>query len=137
MISHHVAALAKVEDMQEILILGFFDESVFEGFLTSMRAEFPTITFAYLRETVSLGTGGGLYHFRYAIMAGNPERIFVLNGDIASSFPLAEMVSLQKKSVCTVVLTSKVDRENSNAYGCLVVDEATKVVVHFVEKPGN
>ena len=34
----------------------------------------------YLREYTSLGTAGGLYHFRDAILKGSPSQIFVING---------------------------------------------------------
>lgn len=39
-----------------------------------------------MREYQSLGTAGGLYHFRDTILKGNPEQIFVLHADIASNF---------------------------------------------------
>jgi mannose-1-phosphate guanylyltransferase len=35
---------------------------------------------------MSLGTAGGLYHFRDTILKGNPSQIFVLHADIACAF---------------------------------------------------
>ena len=52
---------------------------------------------SYLREFRALGTAGGLYHFRDSILRGKPEQIFILNADICSSFPLAEMQAFHSK----------------------------------------
>lgn len=46
----------------------------------------------YMREYTSLGTAGGLYHFRDAILKGNPSQIFVIHADICFSYPLTEMM---------------------------------------------
>lgn len=49
-----------------------------------------------MREYTSLGTAGGLYHFRDAILKGNPDEIFVLNADICFSYPLVEMMAFHE-----------------------------------------
>ena len=46
-IYHHVAALAKISGMKEIYLIGFFDNSVFDGFLKEAQAEFPFIHIKY------------------------------------------------------------------------------------------
>ena len=91
---------------------------------------------SYLREYQSMGTAGGINHFRDEIKRGNPEAFFVLNADIASSFPLMEMLSShkKKKGVATI-LSVRMEKKKLHRYGCLVVDEATQLVKHFVEKP--
>jgi len=85
MIYHHVAALAKLPELREILLIGFYGSSsarklttpaeigVFDRFLSECQLDFPHLTIRYLREYVSLGTGGGIYHFRDEILRGNPE----------------------------------------------------------------
>jgi mannose-1-phosphate guanylyltransferase len=50
----------------------------------------------YLREYTSLGTAGGLYHFRDAILKGNPSQIFVIHADICFSYPLSEMMAFHE-----------------------------------------
>ncbi|KAI8913488.1 nucleotide-diphospho-sugar transferase [Gorgonomyces haynaldii] len=134
-IYHHVQALAKVPNMKEILLIGFFEQHVFDRFLTEAQIEFPFISFRYLREYQSMGTAGGLHHFRDEIMRGNPEAFFVMNADIASSFPLDQMLKAHrlKRGVATI-MTYRVPKEQSLKYGCLVFDENQKVQ-HFVEKP--
>ncbi|RKO93050.1 nucleotide-diphospho-sugar transferase, partial [Blyttiomyces helicus] len=90
----------------------------------------------YLREYQSLGTGGGLYHFRDEITRGNPDNVFVLNADIASSFPLAEMLSFhEKQKGVGTILASRVPRDEVHKYGCVVANPDTHEVLHFVEKP--
>ena len=51
----------------------------------------------YLQEYTSLGTAGGLHHFRDQIRSGNPDAFFVLNGDVCADFPLKEMKEFHHK----------------------------------------
>lgn len=48
MIHHHVTSLAKVPGMREILLIGFFENSVFDRFLTETQIEFPDISIRYV-----------------------------------------------------------------------------------------
>lgn len=50
----------------------------------------------YLQEFTPLGTGGGLYHFRDQVRAGNPSAFFLLNGDVCADFPLKELWSFHE-----------------------------------------
>ncbi|KAG0165009.1 Proteasome subunit alpha type-2 [Apophysomyces sp. BC1034] len=135
-ISHHLAALSKVEGLQEVLIVGFFEDNVFSRFLDDAAVEFPNLSIRYLREYQSLGTAGGIYHFRDEIMRGNPQQFFVLHVDIACSFPLNEMMAahMKHRGLCTM-LSTRVPREQTNKYGCLVAKPDTNEVLHYVEKP--
>jgi mannose-1-phosphate guanylyltransferase len=62
MVWHPLAALAKVPGLTEILIIGFYEDSVMSGFIKDAKREFPNIGISYLREYRPLGTAGGLYH---------------------------------------------------------------------------
>ncbi|KAI8807102.1 nucleotide-diphospho-sugar transferase [Cladochytrium replicatum] len=136
MVYHHVAALAKLPGMKEILLIGFFDQSIFDRFLTEVQMEFYHISIRYLREYQSLGTAGGIYHFRDEILRSNPDSVFVMNADICTSFPLPEMLAAhhEKKSLGTL-LAIQVDRADVHKYGSVVVTPDTHEVLHFVEKP--
>ncbi|KAF7726927.1 Proteasome subunit alpha type-2 [Apophysomyces ossiformis] len=135
-ISHHLAALAKVEGLQEVLIIGFFEDNVFSRFLDDAATEFPHLSIRYLREYQSLGTAGGIYHFRDEILRGNPQQFFVLHVDIACAFPLNEMMAahMKHRGLCTM-LSTRVPREQATKYGCLVAKPDTNEVLHYVEKP--
>lgn len=91
----------------------------------------------YLREYQALGTAGGLYHFRDAILKGRPNRFFVLNCDVCCSFPLNEMLALfDSKTDCeAVILGTRVSNDAASNFGCIVSDPETKRVLHYVEKP--
>ena len=52
---------------------------------------FYLINYRYLQEFTPLGTGGGLYHFRDQVRAGNPSAFFLLNGDVCADFPLKDL----------------------------------------------
>lgn len=91
-------------NLTEVLILGFYEEGVFKDFIRDSAKEF-SFKISYLREYASLGTAGGIYHFRDAILKGKPERFFVLNSDVCSSFPLNDMLKLMdEKSADAVIL---------------------------------
>ncbi|KAJ3080313.1 hypothetical protein HK102_003143 [Quaeritorhiza haematococci] len=137
MIYHHVAALAKLPGMKEILLIGFFEQSKFDRFLTEVQMEFIHINIRYLREYQALGTAGGLYHFRDEILRGNPNKIFVMNGDICSSFPLEDMLYFHNSQDLPVatLLGVRVDKSEVQKYGSVVVNPETNEVLHFVEKP--
>lgn len=89
-----------------------------------------------MREYEALGTAGGLYHFRDAILKGSPDRFFVLNADVCCSFPLGEMLKLfEAKDAEAVILGTRVSKEAATNFGCIVSDEHSKRVLHYVEKP--
>lgn len=57
--------------------------------------------FSYLQEYASLGTGGGIYHFRDLIKANVSDKdvFFVINGDICAELPLVEMLQFHRENV--------------------------------------
>lgn len=128
--------MAKVPGIREVCLVGYYDETVFREFIKDSAKEFPKIKVIYLREYQALGTAGGLYHFRDAILKGGPERFFVLNADVCCSFPLNEMLRLfEEKDAEAVILGTRVSNDAASNFGCIVSDAHTKRVLHYVEKP--
>ncbi|KAI7176881.1 GDP-mannose pyrophosphorylase A [Hortaea werneckii] len=135
-ISHCFAAIAKVPSIREVFIVGYYDESVFRDFIKDCSRTHPHITIKYLREYQALGTAGGLYHFRDAILKGRPDRFFVLNADVCCSFPLEQMLQLfEEKDAESVILGTRVPKDAATNFGCIVSDSHSKRVLHYVEKP--
>ena len=133
---HCLRAIAKVPGIREVILVGYYDESVFRDFIKDSSKELPQFRIQYLREYQALGTAGGLYHFRDAILKGNPERFFVLNADVCCSFPLNEMLKLfEEKDAEAIILGTRVSKDVASNFGCIVSDEHTKRVLHYVEKP--
>lgn len=89
-----------------------------------------------MREYEALGTAGGLYHFRDAILKGSPEQIFVLHSDIICSFPFAEIKRFhdRHRGVGTI-MGIKVPRDTARKFGCIVTNPDTAQALHYVEKP--
>jgi NDP-sugar pyrophosphorylase family protein len=58
-------------------------------------------SFRYLQEYASLGTGGGIYHFRDLIKSNisDKDAFFVINGDICADLPLVEMLQFHRENV--------------------------------------
>ncbi|CAI7588639.1 unnamed protein product [Penicillium bialowiezense] len=135
-IHHCLKAVTKVPDVREVILVGYYDESVFRDFIKDASKEYPQLRIVYLREYTALGTAGGLYHFRDAILKGKPERLLVLNADVCCSFPLGEMMKLfEEKDAEAVILGTRVSNETATNFGCIVSDSHTKRVLHYVEKP--
>ncbi|KAL7414499.1 nucleotide-diphospho-sugar transferase [Mrakia frigida] len=136
MIWHQISALAKVKGLNEVILLGVYEDRVLEQFLRESRREFPGVQINYLREFRALGTAGGLYHFRDAILRGKPDQIFILNADICSTFPLSEMQAFHgtHRGVGTIV-GKQVPKGTEQRFGVMVVDGETKQAIHYVEKP--
>ncbi|MCJ1351036.1 MAG: Proteasome subunit alpha type-2 [Icmadophila ericetorum] len=133
---HCLRAVAKVPGIREVILVGYYDESVFREFIKDSAKELPQIRIQYLREYQALGTAGGLYHFRDAILKGGPERFFVLNADVCCSFPLNEMLKVfEEKKADAVILGTRVSNDAATNFGCIVIDPETKKVLHYVEKP--
>ncbi|CRG84040.1 GDP-mannose pyrophosphorylase A [Talaromyces islandicus] len=135
-IYHSLKAVAKVPGLREVVLVGYYDETVFRDFIKDAGKEFPHLRIQYLREYQALGTAGGLYHFRDAILKNKPERFFVLNSDVCCSFPLGEMLNLfEEKDAEAVILGTRVSNDAATNFGCIVSDAHTKRVLHYVEKP--
>ncbi|KAK5196316.1 hypothetical protein LTR99_005107 [Exophiala xenobiotica] len=133
---HCLKAVSKVPDIKEVILIGYYDESVFRDFIKDSSKEFSHIKIQYLREYQALGTAGGLYHFRDAILKGKPDRFFVLNSDVCCSFPLDAMLRLfEEKDAEAVILGTRVGNDAATNFGCIVSDAHTKRVLHYVEKP--
>ncbi|KFY25326.1 hypothetical protein V491_01807 [Pseudogymnoascus sp. VKM F-3775] len=133
---HCLTAIAKVPDIQEVCMIGYYDETVFRDFIKDATHEFPQLSIKYLREYEALGTAGGLYHFRDAILKGKPERFFVLNADVCCSFPLNDMLKLfEERDAEAVILGTRVSEDAASNFGCIVSDPHSKRVLHYVEKP--
>ncbi|KAI9757824.1 MAG: Proteasome subunit alpha type-2 [Lichina confinis] len=133
---HAVTAIAKVSAIREVVLVGYYEESVLRDFIKDASKEFPQLNIKYLREYQALGTAGGLYHFRDAILKGKPDRFFVLNSDVCCSFPLNDMIKLfEQKDAEAVILGTRVSNEAAGNFGCVVSDAHTGRVLHYVEKP--
>ena len=129
-------ALEKVDSVKEIILIGYYDESVFRDFIKDSAKEFPQFKISYLREYKPQGTAGGLYHFRDAILKGKPQRFFVMNADVCCSFPLNDMLKLfDDKDAEAVILGTRLSNDAATNFGCIVSDGHTKRVLHYVEKP--
>ncbi|POM74048.1 Mannose-1-phosphate guanyltransferase alpha [Phytophthora palmivora] len=135
MLYFHVEACARVPNLQEILMIGSYDEGLFSRFFDSVWRRF-NVQIRYLREEKALGTAGGIRFFRDEILDGNPASLYVLHCDVCCSFPLNEMMHfhLKHKGSCTV-LGKRVFHDEAKKYGCLVADPMSKEILHWAEKP--
>ncbi|KAH9823820.1 nucleotide-diphospho-sugar transferase [Melampsora americana] len=133
---HGIQALSKLSNLQEVLLIGFYEDSVLAPFVKQASRDFPSLQIRYMREYEALGTAGGLYHFRDAILKGSPDQIYVLHSDIVSSFPLAELKSFHDRHRGVGTLMGiKVSKEMSTKFGSIVTDPESFQALHYVEKP--
>lgn len=138
MIQHHVEACTKLSLIKEILVIGFYQQSrELTRFLSDIQKDYG-IPIRYLQEHCRLRTGGGIYHFRDQILSGNPSAFFVFNSDVCCDFPVKEIYEFQRNTnggkIC-VMLGTEANEAQAHHYGCIVEDNNTHEVLHFVEKP--
>nr|XP_006816013.1 PREDICTED: mannose-1-phosphate guanyltransferase alpha-A-like isoform X2 [Saccoglossus kowalevskii] len=138
MVYHHIEACSRVPDLKEILLIGFYQPSEsLTRFIQETSQQFK-LPIRYLQEYTSLGTAGGLYHFRDQILSGSPDSFFVFNADVYCDFPLNEMLEFHQSlssNTRFTMLATQATRQQSVNFGCLVEDKKTHEVRHYVEKP--
>lgn len=135
-LSHAVDAVAALKDVKEVLLVGFYEDSVFSQFIADTNKQYPHLSIKYLREYKAMGTAGGLYHFRDVILKGNPSRFFVIHADVCCSFPLKEIEEFyEEKKAKYVIFGTTVPAAVANNFGAIVTDPETQRVIHYVEKP--
>ncbi|XP_026878341.1 mannose-1-phosphate guanyltransferase alpha-A isoform X2 [Electrophorus electricus] len=140
MLQHHIEACSKIPNMKEVLLIGFYQPNEeLNRFISSVQQDLK-VSVRYLQEYAALGTGGGIYHFRDQILSGSPEAFFVMNADVCSEFPLQDMLNFQKEhgdAHSFIILGTTANRTQSLNYGCIVENDQTSEVLHYVEKPGT
>jgi mannose-1-phosphate guanylyltransferase len=90
--------------MTEVLLVGSYPEHEFAHVVREAKRETgipirsvdmrrtpvgtnPTFS-SYLQEYASLGTAGGIYHFRDVITLGQPDAVLVLHSNLCCDYPL-------------------------------------------------
>ncbi|KAF7489163.1 Mannose-1-phosphate guanyltransferase alpha-B [Sarcoptes scabiei] len=141
MIEHLIRASIEIPDMEEILLIGFYQlDDSFTEFIQSMTSKYQ-INIRYLQEYAPLGTAGGIYHFRDMICLGDPEVVFLFNGDVCGNFDLISMLEFHRshsnQDKLITILATEATRQQSLEYGCIVKDKDTHEMLHYVEKPGS
>jgi len=91
--------------------------------------------FIYSQELEPLGTAGPIGLAKDYIMEGDSnEPFFVLNSDITSEFPFADLLQFHKNHGHEgTIMVTKVSEPSK--YGVVVYDEETFRISRFVEKP--
>ncbi|KAG0687451.1 Proteasome subunit alpha type-2 [Pichia californica] len=97
LLSHTIDAILKIDSINEILLIGFYENSIFEEFINEYNSKFDysnkNCRIKYLKEFKALGTAGGLYQYKDEILKNNNSDNFLLiHGDIICSFPLIQMI---------------------------------------------
>ncbi|THU68278.1 hypothetical protein C4D60_Mb08t02220 [Musa balbisiana] len=131
MILHQIEALKDVGVTEVVLAINYRPE-VMLNFLKDFEDKLG-IKIICSQETEPLGTAGPLALARDRLMDGSGEPFFVLNSDVISEYPFAELIQFHKShgGEATIMVT-KVDEPSK--YGVVVMDESGKVD-RFVEKP--
>lgn len=141
LVQHLIESCVKVPSVKEVLILGYFPSDEISPFIAEIRPLYGNVRIRYLQEYTRLGTAGGIYHFRDQIKAGNPTSFIIINGDVCGDFPLQEMLEFHShltksgRNPLITILATEATRQQSVNYGCIVDNQETHVVSHYVEKP--
>ncbi|KAL4471957.1 hypothetical protein ABPG72_018459 [Tetrahymena utriculariae] len=140
LIYHHIFALSQLKSITHIYLIGLYAQNQIYQFILKCRAEYKNIQFDYLYEKEEKGTAGSLYQFKSHLFGKDTESVILINGDIAHNINLQEFIDFHKtlkNSACTIGAKQKEDVEDLQKYGCIIKNEQTKQLVHYVEKPDN
>lgn len=100
--------------------MGFYQlDDSFVEFIQSMILKYH-IQIRYLQEYAPLGTAGGIYHFRDIIRLGEPEAVFLLNGDVCGNFNFTKMLEFYRglpDSKLISIMATETTRPQSLEYG--------------------
>ena len=142
-ILHHlIESCANVRELKEILLIGCYQPNeALSRFIATAQQTFG-FPIRYLQEYTSLGTGGGIYHFRDLIKSNLTDKdvFFVINGDICADLPLVELLQFHRQNVGDkgfTILGTEATEKQSTHYGCIAWDKQTHEVKHYVEKPST
>jgi len=137
MVQHQIEAASKLENLREILLIGFYQPTEqLTRFVHEMRDSYK-IHIRYLQEYTMLGTAGSLFHFRDIILNGKPEAFFVFFGDVFCDYPLKQMLEYRQKWMRYLLMSVEVSQEQTKNYGVMGVNPQTQEVMHYIEKPGS
>jgi len=135
MVEHQIEACSKIPKMKEILLIGFFQQNeALTRFVYEMKEKYG-IQIRYLQEYAMLGTAGSIYHFRDIILSGRPEAFFVIFSDVFCNYPLEEMLAARQKWMKYMIMSVELARDQTFNYGVMGINDQTKEVVHYIEKP--
>ncbi|PKA48578.1 putative mannose-1-phosphate guanylyltransferase 1 [Apostasia shenzhenica] len=132
MVLHQIEALKEVGVTEVVLAINYQPE-VMLNFLKEFESKLG-IKITCSQETEPLGTAGPLALARDNLIDGSGDPFFVLNSDVISEYPFAELLKFHKShpGEATIMVT-KVDEPSK--YGVVVMEEGTRKVERFVEKP--
>ncbi|XP_054166739.1 mannose-1-phosphate guanyltransferase alpha-B-like [Oppia nitens] len=137
MVEHLIKECSTVDGMKEIFLIGFYPQQTFTHFIDEMIRKY-NISVRYLQEYQPLGTAGGIYHFRDQIRIGDPEAVFLINGDVCGDFDLKEMLDFHRRlpnDKLITIMATEATRQQCFNYGCIVENKDNHQVLHYVEKP--
>jgi len=135
LIHHHIEACARIEEISEIFLIGFFQpHDAINRFIEKEQRLF-NISISYLQEYTMLGTAGCIYHFRDVITNDNPDAFFLMYSDAFCDFPLRDLIDFKHANKPYVLMSVKVPREQSVHYGCAGINPDNKEIIHYAEKP--
>nr|ACO15066.1 Mannose-1-phosphate guanyltransferase alpha-A [Caligus clemensi] len=136
MIEHQIEACTHLENIKEILIIGFYPPGDLAQFIQEMTKKYE-VELRHLQEFAPLGTAGGIYHFRDQIRSGSPAGFFVFNGDVCADFPLRDLTEFHDEASLISLTGTEATKQQSLNFGCMVEDKETHSLLHYVEKPGT
>lgn len=119
MVEHLIKACSLVDGMKEIFLIGFYQSQTLSPFVDLMTRKY-NINVRYLQEYTLLGTAGGIYHFRDQIRVGDPEAVFLINGDVCGDFALQQMLEFHRNlpnDKLITIMATEATRQQSFNYG--------------------
>lgn len=132
MILHQIEALKGVGVTEVILAINY-QPQVMLSFLEEFESKLG-IKITCSQENEPLGTAGPLALARNTLLEESNKPFFVLNSDITCDYPFKELLEFHKAhgGEASIIVTQVAE---PSKYGVVVLDEVSRRVKKFVEKP--
>ncbi|MGH7500662.1 MAG: sugar phosphate nucleotidyltransferase [Longimicrobiales bacterium] len=125
----HIVELLKRHGITELISILYFQPEQITSHFGDGHAF--GVTMQYVTADADYGTAGAV---RNAIDLIGDDRFLVISGDVLTDFDLGQAIREHdsRRAEATIALTAV---ENPLAFGIVIIDEATRRVERFLEKP--
>ncbi|CDW73894.1 adp-glucose pyrophosphorylase family protein [Stylonychia lemnae] len=163
LIYHHLRSLSKIEQVQNVFLVGKYDPKKFTYFIDEILSQFSFKSVQYIHDDVPKNEIGVLFKYRDNFLLDNPEHLFLMRYKICSSFPLADIIQFhrekerrmdqyqysmrdskkftedpQNKNLALITAVS-VDQEHNTGknFSCFAMNKDTNEMLHYCENSSN
>jgi mannose-1-phosphate guanylyltransferase / phosphomannomutase len=128
-IMEHAVALLRQHGITDLISILYFQPEHITSYFGDGSAF--GVSMQYVTADADYGTAGAVRNAAHLL---GDDRVLVISGDVLTDFDLGEAIRSheERRAEATIALTAV---ENPLAFGIVIIDEATRRIERFLEKP--